>query len=273
MMPCCSFAFGAAILFLHAFSMRHSASIFFCFSAKINCRTRSLNLSDGSPIMTLATRRKLWEPKRRSISARSDCSKFPRTSITTKSSCCSGATSFKTLRTLPSSMAVLPYIVPGLSRDPCFEDACTGVKPLLAAQLPIIRSLISMWPGCFSKNMSSHSKAPWSGRKTGKMTSRLRSDLGGSSTTASAHEASCTIRHLKGRGTKSSGPKFTCRSMFLKVTVGYSGFPNSRGGSSRGGATRTPSLKTETVPAVAPMSTFSTIVSTPPLRRTVLVTT
>jgi len=90
-------------------------------------------------------------------------------------------------------------------------------NPLLRPQSRMALLLISTCPGFSLRKPSSQSKVPSSGRQTGNNTSRTPfvATAGGFGTSASAAAASWIMRTVNGRGAIGSGPKFTCRVMFL----------------------------------------------------------
>merc|ERR1719222_367039 len=93
------------------------------------------------------------------------------------------------------------------------------------------RSLISVYPGCFSKNKSNQSKQPSPGSRVGKTTSYLPS--AGSSylvIVESFVDASWMTLHLNGRG-MAGAERFVCTVQFLKDTAGNRVFPWRASGS------------------------------------------
>mmetsp|Transcript_86618 Transcript_86618/g.242641 ORF Transcript_86618/g.242641 Transcript_86618/m.242641 type:complete len:217 (-) Transcript_86618:321-971(-) len=140
------------------------------------------------------------------------------------------------------------------------------MTPLFSAQLTMDLSLSSVYWGLFSKNQSSQSNVPSSGRQTGKRTSCLPSLGGGVGATALASlcAESCHIRHLKGKGANGDGPKLQWTAQFLKVNAGYNALPLKLFGNCCGSDKRWPSLKRLTVLAFGASSlpTLSTIAKT-----------
>mmetsp|Transcript_13557 Transcript_13557/g.39010 ORF Transcript_13557/g.39010 Transcript_13557/m.39010 type:complete len:319 (-) Transcript_13557:12-968(-) len=135
-----------------------------------------------------------------------------------------------------------------------------------------MRSLSSVYFGCFSRNVSRRSKVPSSGRPTGKTTSYLP-PAGGSLlvTTTSALAASSNIRHAKGIFDSGVGPKFACVVTFLKVIAGNNALPFKHSGSDCGWHTRTPSLNKLIVFAFGlAESRFSTTARTAPCATLIL---
>mmetsp|Transcript_59596 Transcript_59596/g.169365 ORF Transcript_59596/g.169365 Transcript_59596/m.169365 type:complete len:233 (-) Transcript_59596:247-945(-) len=127
-----------------------------------------------------------------------------------------------------------------------------------------MRSLSSVYSGCFSRKRSSHSNVPSSGKPTGSSTSYAPPfGLGSVTTSQSTAAASWTARHLKGSSARVSGPKFTCTVTFRNVTAGKSGLPFNLSGIGCGWQMRTPSLKRLTVLAFGlAASRFNTTATT-----------
>mmetsp|Transcript_3838 Transcript_3838/g.7653 ORF Transcript_3838/g.7653 Transcript_3838/m.7653 type:complete len:288 (-) Transcript_3838:706-1569(-) len=224
------FARSISVCFLSA-SRRLFSSIFFalnsmsavaCFCFNTNSLVRFLNSEVGSPINTMETFLKPLELNFASISCLSCLIKPLFNSMQTKFLACNGATDRKTRWILPSSSSGMPNVNSGLSFELLIAYPRDRQMPLRSAQLRIIWSLSSAYPGFLSWNILSHSNTPSSGRPTGKTTSYLPSLAGGlySVMVASFAEASATMRQVKGRGVIGSFPRFTCRAMHFHEIVG-----------------------------------------------------
>mmetsp|Transcript_14298 Transcript_14298/g.41711 ORF Transcript_14298/g.41711 Transcript_14298/m.41711 type:complete len:311 (+) Transcript_14298:824-1756(+) len=138
----------------------------------------------------------------------------------------------------------------GLSRLWLALGSPSALRPLLRHHSLTCLSLSSTCPGCSSRNLSTKSKTPWSGRATGMTTSGPAGSFGGSGASSwSAFATAAKPRQVKGRAFSClpSLPKFTARVRPLKVTVGYSALPHRCDGMGCGSPARSPSRKTETV--------------------------
>mmetsp|Transcript_53238 Transcript_53238/g.148756 ORF Transcript_53238/g.148756 Transcript_53238/m.148756 type:complete len:242 (-) Transcript_53238:268-993(-) len=177
---------------------------------------------------------------------------------------------------LLSSRLGTPNCQPGLSLH-CLQPYPLVLQmPLLSAQSRIMRSLSSVYSGCFSRKRSSHSNVPSSGKPTGSSTSYAPPfGLGSVTTSQSTAAASWTARHLKGSSARVSGPKFTCTVTFRNVTAGKSGLPFNLSGIGCGWQMRVPSLKRLTVSAfglaASRFSSTATTLSRPNPSATLLV--
>mmetsp|Transcript_21006 Transcript_21006/g.60728 ORF Transcript_21006/g.60728 Transcript_21006/m.60728 type:complete len:220 (+) Transcript_21006:1319-1978(+) len=213
-------------------------------------RTRSLKASSGSPTATTATLRQLDAGYCRKASARVSASRFPCTSMTTRSRGLIMANRARAPCTLPSLSPGTAKPAQALSLDRSVSaafDKGPG-RPLDVAQSATFRSLSSAKRGCSSRNRSSQSKPPSSGRQTGKTTSCLPlSGTNGWRTTTSSLAASRNIRQANGRLTCGVGPKWTCNVEALYVTEGYSALPRKLAGNAWALPHRSPFTKSDIV--------------------------
>mmetsp|Transcript_7707 Transcript_7707/g.21624 ORF Transcript_7707/g.21624 Transcript_7707/m.21624 type:complete len:329 (-) Transcript_7707:314-1300(-) len=214
-----------------------------CFCLRNSICDLFLNSGVGVPTKTAADVLKFDALKGLSASALSSLNRLPFTSITTYFRFWSAQRLLSAPLTVPSSIAQTPKPISGLSLEVLAGLSLGGCGPqLFSAQSRMARSLISVYPGFFSRYMSSQSKLPWSGRLTGKSTSPS-SVASYVVTSASVFKADPTMWHLKGSEHIGSGPKFVCSVMHLKATVGNMGLPCKLSGRACGCATRTPFLK------------------------------
>mmetsp|Transcript_86053 Transcript_86053/g.240592 ORF Transcript_86053/g.240592 Transcript_86053/m.240592 type:complete len:201 (+) Transcript_86053:1311-1913(+) len=199
-------------------------SDFSCLSLSKSACVLFLNSGVGSPIATQATRLKLQLGNFRREAVLSSFTRFALRSMTTKSRCITGAAACKIRLTLKSSSDAMPKPVSGLSFEalaPPWPPRWRWM-PLSSHQATMTRSLSSVYLGLASRNMSSQSKGPSSGRPTGKSASYFPSfgTSGAGAISAWSLSAEPTMRHLKGNGSVGSGPKFGFKVTFLNAMVG-----------------------------------------------------
>mmetsp|Transcript_51466 Transcript_51466/g.137091 ORF Transcript_51466/g.137091 Transcript_51466/m.137091 type:complete len:302 (-) Transcript_51466:427-1332(-) len=236
-----------------------------CFCLRSSSCDTFLNSAGGSPTKTIAEVLMPADLKGSRDAALSSLIKLPFTSITTALRFWSAQRVVSIFLTLePSSSLGTPKPISGLSLELFGTAPLFCQLPLFSTHSRTARSLISTYPGLFSRNMSSQSKLPSSGRLTGKSTSAASVAV---EVLTSAWDlgAEATMWHVKGSGHSGSGPKFACKVMHLNATVGKRALPSKLSGTAWGCEIRLPPLKRLMVLQFGlPLSRFSKHATTLP---------